>query len=201
MSLRQHPLRLAAFILVALPAILLTACGQTSEPEPGAPDSPAATASPVTTASPAASPSGPALPLGQSATVAGFGLTPTAVHPRGGPVYDADGERIRGRGIQVLINVEKTRDPEEGESPIPVAYVVGPGGERVRMDDLFGLPPVRAQSNEFNSRYAESYQYACLQSPGTVTKAVLWFSVPRGMTVERLVIDGGAGQTVIWRLD
>jgi hypothetical protein len=201
MRLRQHPVRLAAFILVALSAMLLAGCGRTSEPEPGAADSPAATASPAPSGSPAADPSGPALPLGRTATVAGVELTPTAIHPRGGPVYDADGQRIQGRGVQVLISVEKTREPEGAELPIPVAYVIGSGGERVKMDDLFGLPPAQAQSNEFNSRYGDSYQFACLQTPGTVSKAVLWFSIPRGMTADELVIDGGGGQTATWRLD
>ena len=137
--------------------------------------------------------------------VAGFAMTPLDVRARPGAAYDSDGEPIEGEGLHVSIRVEKQREPEtsgeDGELVVPVATLVGAEGERVRMDDFFGLPPSQAQSNEYNQRYVESFQYAVIQPPGTVSKALLWFSVPDGMPPETLVIDGGAGQTAAWSLE
>jgi hypothetical protein len=66
---------------------------------------------------------------------------------------------------------------------------------------LFGLTPSQAQSDDFNERYVESFQYTVIQPPGAVSKALLWFSVPVGMTPETLVIDAGAGQMAAWSVD
>ncbi len=78
-------------VLISLvAAVLLGGCAKTPEPAPSA--------------TPSASPSSTApLPLGQSATVAGFTMTPTAVRDRPGPVYDLKGKRIKGHGIKVTV--------------------------------------------------------------------------------------------------
>jgi hypothetical protein len=188
--------------LLALSALLLAGCGADSDPEP--PAARDATASPSASGAPAPQPS-EMLELGETATVAGFEITPLEVLKRPGATYDRDGARIEGEGLQVSIRVAKLREPEtsdgDGELVVPVATLVGAEGERVRMDDFFGLPPSQAQSNDYNERYVESFQYAVIQPPGTVSKALLWFSVPEGMTPETLVIDAGAGQTAAWSLD
>ena len=196
----RSPALLVTLTLLALSALLLAGCGQSSDPEPSVAAD--ATASPSASRSPAppGSPSGgaattPALPYGETATVAGFALTPLTLQARTGPVYDRDGEAIQGEGFQVAIRVEKQREPDAaGEDPefvVPVATLVGSEGERVRMDDFFGLPPSQAQSSDYNERYVKSFQYAVIQPPGAVSKALLWFSVPAGMTPQTLVIDAG----------
>jgi len=207
---RRSPALLVTLTLLALSALLLAGCGQSPDPEPSA--SPDATASPSATGSPSApgSPStgaatSAALPFGETASLAGFELTPLSVQPREGPVYDRDGEAIKGDGLQVVVRVEKLRESEaSGEDPefvVPVATLVSQDDEAVRMDDFFGLPPSQAESDDFTQRYVRSFQYACIKPPGSASKALIWFSVPRGMTPETLVIDAGAGQTAAWRLD
>jgi hypothetical protein len=120
-------------------------------------------------------------------------------------VYDQDGAAIAGEGLQVAIRVEKQREPdtsgEDRELVVPRAYLASADGTTVPMDDFFGLPPSQAQSDDFNERYVQSFQYACIQSAGVVSRGLIWFSVPDDMTPERLVIDAGAGQTAAWRLD
>lgn len=199
---RPHRLLLAA-VLLALAAVLLAGCG----PDDGSDPSETQTTSPTPAASsptPSSEPSA-ILSLGETGMVAGFAMTPLDVRARPGAAYDSDGEPIEGEGLHVSIRVEKQREPEtsgeDGELVVPVATLVGAEGERVRMDDFFGLPPSQAQSNEYNQRYVESFQYAVIQPPGIVSKALLWFSVPDGMTPETLVIDGGAGQTAAWSLE
>ena len=90
---------------------------------------------------------------------------------------------------------------DDAELAIPAARLVDARGESVEMDQFLGLPPEQAQSGEFNSRYTESYQHACIQPSRTITKAVLWFSLPAGFTPETLVVDAGAGQEAAWLLD
>ena len=71
-----------AVLISLVAAVLLAACSQASEPE--------------SAATPSASPSSTEpLPLGQSATVAGFTMTPTVVRDRPGPVYDLKGKSVR----------------------------------------------------------------------------------------------------------
>lgn len=183
-------------VLISLAAtVLLAACSQAPEPEPSA------TAS-GSSASGSASPSAP-LRLGESGTVAGLELTPAAVRTRKGPVYDSEGVAMDGTGLVMTIEVVKTREPDlsAGELTVPVASLVSDSGEAVRMDDLFGMVPMDAQSDEYNNRYAESYNYACIQSPGKTTKGTLWFSLPEGFVPETLIIDGGAGAQAAWLLE
>lgn len=201
---RRSPALLVTLTLLALFALLLAGCGQSPDPQPSA--SPDATASPSVAGSPSAGASASqALPFGETASLAGFELTPQSVQPREGPVYSRDGEAIKGDGLQVVIRVEKLRESDiSGEDPefvVPVATLVGQNDETVRMDDFFGLPPSLAESDDFTERYVQSFQYACIKPPGSASKALIWFSVPRGMTPETLVIDAGAGQTAAWRLD
>ena len=97
----RRPGAVLAVLVSLAAAVLLAACSQASEPE--------VTATPAA-AAPSASPSSTApLPLGQSATVAGFTMTPTAVRDRPGPVYDLKGKSFEGRGIKVTIEV--TEEP------------------------------------------------------------------------------------------
>ena len=164
----------------------------------------AAAARPDSSSTPATASS--PLALGEEADLGAFAITPLAVRDRAGAVYDDEGERMDGQGVQVTVSVEKLRDPETGagddaELAIPAARLVDARGKSVQMDQLLGLPPAQAQSGEFNRRYAESYQYACIQPAGTITKAVLWFSLPAGFTPETLVIDAGAGRQAAWLLD
>lgn len=170
-------------------AVLLAGCAKTPEPAPSATpsDSPSSTVP---------------LPLGQSATVAGFTMTPTALRDRPGPVYDLKGKPIKGHGIKVTVEVTKNREADmaAGESTVPVATVVDAEGETVRMDDYLGMVPLDAQSAEYARVYAHSYQYACIQSPGKTTRATLWFSLPEGFVPETLDMDGGAGQKAAWLL-
>jgi hypothetical protein len=180
---------LAALISLAA-AVLLAACSQASEPKP--------------TATPSASPSPAApLPLGQSATVAGFTMTPTVVRDRPGPVYDLKGKPFEGQGIKVTIEVTKDREADmaAGELTVPVATVADAAGQTVRMDDFLGMVPLDADSPEYSRVYAHSYQFACIQSPGKTTRGTLWFSLPEGFVPETLVIDGGAGTEATWQLE
>jgi hypothetical protein len=187
MSNRRPGALLAALASLMVIAALLTGCDGTTEPEPP---------------SPSPSPSqGVALPLGTTATVAGFEMTPSAVRPRPGPVYD-EGKRIKGKGIKVTIEVAKDREADlhAGELTVPVALVVDAEGQAVKMDDFFGMTAAEAQSDEYSSLYAASYQYACIKPPGSSSTAAIWFSIPEGFVPVQLVIDGGAGQQAAWTL-
>jgi hypothetical protein len=178
-----------AVLISLVAAVLLAACSQASEPEAAA--------------TPSASPSSTTpLPLGQSATVAGFTMTPGVVRDRPGPVYDLKGKAFQGHGIKVTIEVTKNReaDTATGELTVPVATVVDAAGQAARMDDYLGMVPLDAQSAEYARVYARSYQYACIQSPGKSTRATLWFSLPEGFVPGTLVMDGGAGQEAVWLL-
>ena len=150
-------------VLISLAAgVLLAACSQASEPEPAASPS----ASPSTTAP---------LALGQSAAVAGFTITPTAVRDRPGPVYDLEGKSFNGQGIKITIQVAKDReDLAAGELTVPAATVADAARQTVKMDDYLGMVPLAADSPEYSKVYAHSYQYACIQSPGATTRAP-WF--------------------------
>jgi hypothetical protein len=177
-------------VLISLVAgVLLAACSQASEPEPAA--------------SPSTSPSATApLALGQSAAVAGFTMTPTAVRDRPGPVYDLKGKSFKGHGIKITIEVAKDREADlaAGELTVPVATVADATGQTVQMDDYLGMVPLAADSPEYSKVYARSYQYACIQSPGNTTKGTLWFSLPEGFVPEKLIMDGGAGAQASWLL-
>jgi hypothetical protein len=188
MSNRRTGALLAVLVSLAT-AVLFAGCAQTPDPVPSG--------------SPSGSPSPSAeLPLGQSMTVGGFGMRPTAVRSRPGPVYDALGKRLKGHGIKITIEVAKDReaDMSAGESTVPVATVVDAEGETVRMDDFLGMVPYDAQSAEYSRLYVHSYQFACIQTPGSVSTATLWFSLPDGFVPETFVIDAGAGQDVTWLL-
>jgi hypothetical protein len=178
-------------VLISLAAgLLLAACSGASGPEP--------------TATPSASPSSSApLPLGQSATVAGFTMTPTDVRDRPGPVYDLEGKTFEGRGIKITVEVTKDHeaDPATGELTVPVATVADAAGQTVKMDDYLGMVPLDADSPDFSKVYAHSYQYACIQSPGKTTRGTLWFSLPEGFVPETLVMDGGVGAPASWLLE
>ena len=170
--------------------MLLAACSQASEPE--------------SAAAPSASPSSTApLSLGESATVAGFTMTPTALRDRPGPVYDLEGKSFDGRGIKITIEVTKDREADmaAGELTVPAATVADAAGQTVRMDDYLGMVPLDADSAEYSSVYVHSFQYACIQSPGKTTRGTLWFSLPKGFMPETLVVDGGAGQKATWLLE
>jgi len=177
-------------VLVSLvAAVLLAACSQASEPKS------------VSTPSAAPSSTEP-LPLGQSATVAGFTMTPTVMRERPGPVYDLKGKTFEGQGIKVTVEVTKNREADmaAGELTVPVATVADAAGGTIRMDDYLGMVPLDADSAEYSEAYIHSYQYACIQSPGKTTKATLWFSLPKGFVPETLVMDGGAGPEAVWLL-
>ncbi len=190
MSKRRTRAALAALIGLAA-AVLLAGCARA----PGAETSQSPSTSPVLSET---------LPLGQSATVGGFEMTPRAVRTRPGPVYDAAGKRMRGHGIKIIVKVAKDREADlsgaNGELTVPVARVVDAQGHAVRMDDFFGMLPYEAQSAEYAALYVSSYQAACIQQPGAVTAAALWFSLPHGFLPETLVIDAGAGREATWLL-
>jgi hypothetical protein len=197
-------------ILLALSTLLLAGCGQDSDVKssatPDATTSPSASGSPGAPGSQSGGAAGSAtLQFGETATVAGFAMTPQTLQTRTGPVYDRTGKAIEGEGLQVAIRIAKQREPDmSGDDPefvVPVATLVGEDGATVRMDDFFGLPPSQAQSSDFNERYAGSFQYVSLQSPGSASKALIWFSAPDGMTPEMLVVDAGGGQTAAWQID
>jgi hypothetical protein len=188
-------------ILMTLLAAVVTACEQSPEREGTVTPS----SSPITGS---AGPSGAPAPLalGQPASVGAFSFTPAAIQARAGAVYDDQGERMEGTGVQVAVTVEKLREPavgggDDAELVVPVARLVDARGEAAEMDQLLGLPPVQAQSDEFNARYVDSFQYASLLPVGTVTKSVLWFSLPEGFKPRTLTIDAGAGHQAVWRLD
>jgi hypothetical protein len=178
-----------AVLISLVAAVLLAACSQASEPD--------------SSATPSASPS-PAqpLPLGQSATVAGFTMTPTAVRDRPGPVYDLKGRTFEGQGIKITVEVTKDREADmaAGELTVPVATVADAAGQTIKADDYLGMVPLDADSAEYSKVYVHSYQYACIQSPGKTTRGTLWFSLPEGFVPETLVMDGGAGPKAAWLL-
>jgi hypothetical protein len=179
-------------VLVSLTAaVLLAGCAQTPEPQ--------ALGSPSVSPSPSAP-----LPIGQSATIGGFEMTPDKVRERPGPVYDSQGKPMKGRGIKFTITVAKVREATlsgaDAEFTVPVATVVDSNGRSLRMDDFFGMTAGDAQSAKYGHEYAASYQYACIEQPGSSTAASLWFSLPKGFVPQTLVIDGGAGQEAAWLL-
>lgn len=186
-----------AAVLISLAATgLLAGCGHT--PTPQASQSPAA----PSTTTPSGSPTSAALEFGQSATVGGFQMTPTAIRDRPGPVYDTKGASLDGQGIKIAIKVSKDHeaDLQAGELTVPVARVVDADGQAVEMDDFFGMTPADAQSDEYSLLYARSYQYACVQPAGSASTGALWFSLPKGFAPTTLVIDGGAAQEAAWLL-
>ena len=183
---------LLAVLISLATAVLLAGCSQTPQPQQ--------------TQSPSASPS-PSEPLafGQSATVAGFEMTPRNVRPA--HVDSCTTSRVspsKGHGVKVMIKVAKVRQADlsgdDAELTVPVASIVDSAGQAVRMDDYLGMIPVEAQSAEYALLYATSYQLACIEEPGDSTVAALYFSLPKGFVPETLVIDGGAGQEATWLL-